>query len=292
MLCKKPYMIGAMPCPCQKCLPCLVNRRRVWSHRMLLESYKHGDSCFATLTYDDAHLPVGGTLVPGDYQGWLKRLRRALAPQKIRFFLAGEYGSQTERPHYHAALFGVSALVAGGFDGDGGLLQSTWGKGFTFAGELTYESAQYIAGYVTKKLGQRIDYGSRAPEFTRMSLRKGIGFGAVKDIGRALSVDAGLEFLAGAGDVPHSLRHGMRNLPLGRYLRRELRGEMGFGSKDTPQEAQRMYVLQLLADAKVARKMNPKLAGHYGAKILLDMNKQKVSNLESRYRIHEKPRVL
>lgn len=286
-------MMGALPCGCGQCLPCLINRRRVWSHRMLLESYKHGDSCFATLTYDDEHLPIGRTLVPRDYQLWIKRLRRMLAPEKVRFFLSGEYGTLTRRPHYHAALFGLSAELGGGVDGLSGVVHESWGQGHTFVGELSWESAQYIAGYVTKKLGSQevLDEGQR-PEFHRMSLRPGIGFGAVADIGRALSADAGLEFVARTGDVPNSLRHGSRVLPLGRYLRRGLRGELGFGSKDTPSEATRLYVMQLLQDAEAVRTLNPKMKGKYGSRILLDMNKQKVINLESRFRVHDSRRSL
>lgn len=86
-------------------MPCRLNRRRLWTHRLLLEQLKHGDSCFLTLTYDEKHLPEGGSLVPKHAQDFLKRLR-SKTNLKLRYYLVGEYGEDTERPHYHVALFG------------------------------------------------------------------------------------------------------------------------------------------------------------------------------------------
>ena len=79
------------------------------------------NAIFLTLTYDDAHLefapyvdPETGevshrpVLVPEQLQKYLKRIRRAAerrgAPAHIRFFACGEYGEDTERPHYHVIL--------------------------------------------------------------------------------------------------------------------------------------------------------------------------------------------
>ncbi|AXB22553.1 replication initiation protein [Lynx canadensis associated microvirus CLP 9413] len=47
------------------------------------------------------------TLAKRDFQLFMKRLRKAFPDQKIRYFAAGEYGSETFRPHYHAILFGL-----------------------------------------------------------------------------------------------------------------------------------------------------------------------------------------
>lgn len=302
MLCKRPYMMGSMECPCGGCLPCRIDRRRVWAHRIVLESLKHGDNCFATLTYDDAHVPE--TLRKSDYQNWLKRLRKAISPSKIRFFVAGEYGELTGRPHYHAAIFGLPSVVAGGVDGRGGVVQSSWivgrdihgrmdrtSLGFTHVGELTWESAQYIAGYLTKKVAS--DEKS-IREFARMSLRPGIGASAMGDVGRSLSSEAGLDWVAVNGDVPAVLRHGKRLLPLGRYLRRRLRGELGFGSLDTPPEAVRMYGLQKAAEKAEARAALYKtgLAAWDVEKIMIDTRSQKSKNLEARFRILDQKRSL
>lgn len=199
----------------------------------MLESCKHRSSSFATLTYDEGRLPAYGSLVPSDMQLWLKRLRAAVYPVKVRFFGVGEYGSETWRPHYHAILFGLDRVVAGGSDGRSGVVQSSWGMGHTFVGGVSLASVQYVAGYVTKKMTGRNDerLQGRYPEFARMSLRPGIGGTAVGDIAYALESDAGLESIAEVGDVPASLRYDGKFWPIGRYIRGKVRKSLGLSEK-------------------------------------------------------------
>lgn len=297
MLCEKPYMIGVLPCACGKCFPCRINRRRLWAHRMQLESLVSSDASFVTLTYDDQHVPPGQSLVVKDYQDWLKRLRKVLAPQKIRYFLVGEYGDETQRPHYHAALFGVHPLIAGGFDGELGVVQSSWNKGFTYVGELTPDSAMYVAGYCTKKMTSRKDprLNGRQPEFARMSLRPGIGAYAVEDIARSLDSDVGLRSIEQSSDVPFALLHGKRSLPLGRYLRGKLREKCGLGSCETPLKAQENYALslRLLHEDGLKNAKNKALWNWSNpSKIVLDRTLQKINNLRSRTGIFEQEKSL
>lgn len=83
-------------------------RRRIkqWQFRCQIEAMSHEKNCVLTLTYDNDHLPAGGTLVLSDYQKFLKNLRKRLSPARIRFFGCGEYGSLGQRPHYHIIIFG------------------------------------------------------------------------------------------------------------------------------------------------------------------------------------------
>lgn len=288
MLCATPYMLGSIECPCGRCTSCRIDRRRVWAHRILLESYKHGDSCFVTLTYDDEHVP--NELVKSHYQNWLKRLRKVLAPKKIRYFLAGEYAPVTFRPHYHAAIFGLDTWSAGGQLGREGLVRDTWPHGFTHVGELNWQSAQYIAKYVTKKV---LDHGKSVDEFSRMSLRPGIGSGAMEDVARAIfNGSVGRDVLG--GDVPATLSHGKRLLPLGRYLRRQLRGELGFASKDTPSEAAQMFAMRQAAK-KAEDRSSLKAAGYSSwdaNKLILDMRTQKINNRVARFNVRDQHRSL
>lgn len=222
MLCSKPFMAGNVPFGCGQCLPCRVNRRRLWSWRMFLESLVHQESCFVTLTYRPEAMPDGGSLQPIHLQKFLKLLRHYVAPRKLRFFACGEYGDLTWRPHYHAALFGVGPA-------DAGSVEKSWPHGFVQVGDLNQKSAQYIAGYVVKKLTYREhpNWSSLYPEFARMSLKPGIGATALEVIAESVfSVDGVREFHT-VGDVPHRLLAGGRNLPLGRYLRRKLRELVG-----------------------------------------------------------------
>lgn len=290
MLCRSPYMMGTLECPCGGCLTCRINRRRVWAHRILLESFKHGDSCFATLTYDNEHCPE--LLVKSDYQLFVKRLRKSVFPRPVRYFLAGEYGELSGRPHFHLAIFGLDSFTAGGVDGQAGFVKASWPHGFTRVGELTWESAQYIAGYLTKKVNGDIERGVK--EFSRMSLRPGIGAWAMGDVARVLASEVGLDEVARVHDVPSVLKHGKRLLPLGRYLRRRLRGELGFVSKDTPAEASRMFVLQQAAQksSDYAALIKSGFKAWDAHKMMIDMRTQKILNCESRFKVRDSKRSL
>lgn len=233
----------------------------------MLESLLHQRNSFITLTYAEKNLtysanPADGTLLPTlqplQLQTWLKRFRKAIEPDRMRFFAVGEYGNESARPHYHIAAFGypscqaqgtVYPRAAPGSDEIGrprccevcGIVHDTWGHGRVFVGTLELHSAQYIAGYVTKKLTAPTDpkLKGRYPEFTRMSRRPGIGADAMHDVASTL-LQFNLE--RSQADVPVSLRHGGRSFPLGRYLRSRLRPLIGKDEK-CPDE-----VLQALAE--------------------------------------------
>lgn len=262
---------------------------------MMLESFKHGESSFVTLTYDPKNYD-GKTLVPKHTQDWLKRLRKAVAPTNIRYFLVGEYGDETQRPHYHAALFGL------GLD-SGGIIDQTWGRGFTYTGDLTPDSASYIAGYVSKKLNGRDKpcdqyprgrsqeiLNGRHPEFARMSLRPGIGATALTEIVDVLTTEHGCDELSLLGDVPHQLRCGKKSLPLGRYLRSKLRERLNFtqnifnGSR-VPAVSVKRYeeeMLQLFKEERSKKDYKRKT----NAEIIVEKNAQAMLNLETRMKIH------
>lgn len=78
--------------------------------RLLHELNYHKSAVFLTLTYSDEYLPENNSLSKRDLQLFVKRLRKDLADsgRKIKYFACGEYGDTTERPHYHAIIFGLS----------------------------------------------------------------------------------------------------------------------------------------------------------------------------------------
>lgn len=150
------------------------------------EAQLHADNCFITLTYDEDHVPPGGTLVLDDFQRFMKRLRKRFG-SKIRFFHCGEYGETTARPHYHALLFNFDfpdkELFKRNARGDAlytsAALQELWPYGLSSIGDVTFDSAAYVARYVVKKVtGPAADnhYQGRKPEYTTMSRSKGIGY--------------------------------------------------------------------------------------------------------------------
>jgi len=246
VICKKPFRKGGQEYPCGQCLPCRINRRRLWTHRLLLEQRSHEWSSFWTLTYDQEHYPINSSLQPKDTTKWLKRLRDT-AQRPLRYYLVGEYGDQTNRAHYHVALFGIHHAETQ-------LVTQTWGQGFCHGGELNPESAAYLAGYVTKKMTSRHDprLNGRHPEFARMSRHPGIGALAVPVVASALNSKFGAQSVAQSGDVPTTLVHGRSNLPLGRYLRRKLREELGFntvGGQEKPEILRQLQVQAMCNDA-------------------------------------------
>lgn len=137
------------------------------------ESTQHDRNCFITLTYDEKHLPKFQTLIVKDFQDFMKRLRfhingdrrkKFIGPhlpyRKIKYYHCGEYGDRKGRPHYHAALFGWDFPdmypIGRGEKGHtyyaSAELQKLWPKGHSMIGELTFETAAYIARYITKKV--------------------------------------------------------------------------------------------------------------------------------------------
>lgn len=281
MLCRKPFMAGVLPFGCGQCLPCRINRRRLWTHRIMLESLKHGQSCFVTLTYSPDKIPLGNSLRPADTQLWLKRVRKAVGSKmKIRYFLVGEYGDHTQRPHYHVALFGLgmeSRL----------LLHEKWSNGHIFVGDLTKDSAQYIAGYVTKKMTSKSDerLKGRYPEFARMSLRPGIGASAMKDVAEVLTSEAGCNAILSKGDVPDVLQHGRKKFPLGRYLRHKLREEVGLNEEICKENQVRRFSYEMrtvFEEAFKDEKSRKKALGQ----IVTEKSAQKARNQEARMKIY------
>jgi hypothetical protein len=151
----------------------------------------------------------------------MKRLRKKFGPN-IRFYHCGEYGEVCRvsgksrhnapagkfypsigRPHYHALLFGFNfpdrelfkISPQGNHLYTSNILAELWPYGLAVIGDVSFQSAAYVARYVMKKVnGSKADevdrFGLRpyermnlqtgevfqcAPEYTTMSRRPGIG---------------------------------------------------------------------------------------------------------------------
>ena len=181
--------------PCGQCIGCRLEKSRQWAIRCLHESKMHENNCFITLTYDEEHLPEDGSLNLPDFQKFMKRYRKAIGIP-IRFFHCGEYGDKTKRPHYHALIFGHDFCDKELWSRRNGedlyvspTLERLWPFGFSTIGQVTFESAAYVARYVMKKVTGplaiheycEVDWttgeilSERKPEYTTMSRRPGIG---------------------------------------------------------------------------------------------------------------------
>lgn len=183
---------------CGQCIGCRLERSRQWAMRCMHEASLYDDNCFVTLTYNDANLPVGGTLVRRDLQLFLKRLRKFSVKRRgrgFRFYACGEYGDETFRPHFHVLLFDYNfrdrytwrRSVSGNKLSRSEELERLWSVGSSEIGDVTFQSAGYVARYCVKKVvGRaaaehylRYDCEGRPyqllPEFAAMSLKPGIG---------------------------------------------------------------------------------------------------------------------
>lgn len=188
-------VVRSLQLPCGQCVGCRLERSRQWAMRCVHEASLHESSCFVTLTYDAAHLPADGSLNYDHFQRFMKRLRKRFAPIRVRFYMCGEYGEINFRPHYHACLFGFDFPDKKAFKvTDSGsklytsaLLESLWPFGLSSVGDVTFESAAYVARYCMKKVTGRdakrhyervLENGeivNLKPEFNKMSLKPGIG---------------------------------------------------------------------------------------------------------------------
>lgn len=145
------------------------------------EAELHEENSFCTLTYAADSLP-GPSLVYRDFQLFMKRLRRWWA-KPLLFYMCGEYGETYQRPHFHVLLFGCSFPDRLHLRGKGALqeftsvkLEELWGKGACCIGQVTFESAAYVARYMivdTQRfvIDQDGVFTELRGEFTKMSLR-------------------------------------------------------------------------------------------------------------------------
>lgn len=189
----KRGVVGDLELPCGQCIGCRLERSRQWAMRCMHEASLHDSNLFVTLTYADEHLPPGGSLRYRDFQLFMKRLRKRFG--NVSFYVGGEYGETTRRPHFHVCLFNLALpdakFLCRSEDGSkvygSELLDQIWGLGGTSFGSVTFKSAAYVARYCVQKVtGQAADLHYRVvdsdgevhqlvPEFNRMSLNPAVG---------------------------------------------------------------------------------------------------------------------
>jgi len=149
--------LGVIKLPCGQCIHCRLEKSRQWAMRCVHEASLYERNSFITLTYEDKHLPEGGSLHYEAPVLFMKRLREKYGPN-IRSFGCAEYGEKYKRPHYHLCLFNHDFDDKRHYKTTNGHklytseeLSKLWKYGFSTIGDLTFESAAYVARYVTKK---------------------------------------------------------------------------------------------------------------------------------------------
>lgn len=191
--------------PCRKCLGCRMDYARDWRNRMLFELADNPKAIFLTLTYRDADLHMHDFYGPDsdapidsrpelhypDVQAFFKRLRNRFLGRRLRYYICGEYGPRTFRPHYHAIIYGIGVddipdrvvnryndLRQPLFVSD--LISDCWKKGFILFSGVTSQTCAYVSRYVLKKCysGDKVppQLVGLTPAFNVSSRRPGIGF--------------------------------------------------------------------------------------------------------------------
>lgn len=192
--------------PCKSCWACKKQYQTQWATRLDHESHEHEESMFVTCTYNEENLPPDGSLNRDHPSKFIRALRQKIAPKKVRFWSASEYGEPNieqklsghkfGRPHFHQLIFGWKPDDLEPFKDNEGIitytsefLETVWGKGFVTVGDVTPLSCNYVAAYTAKKQygNQKPDHYTTTnpmtgdiihmePEFSTGSNRPGIGF--------------------------------------------------------------------------------------------------------------------
>lgn len=187
------YLDRPMKVPCGQCIGCRLEHSRQWAMRCMHEAEHHAENSYITLTYDEKNLPLDGSVNVEIFQKFMKKLRKRKG--NVRYFHCGEYGDKRNRPHYHALLFGLDFKDKRPWkkNENGDMLYTSkeldciWSYGFCSVGSVSFQSAAYVARYVTKKVTAkgaftyvRYDFRSKKfrkvnPEYGTMSRNPGLG---------------------------------------------------------------------------------------------------------------------
>lgn len=195
--------------PCGHCAACKLTASSSWANRMEMELPYHENAWFVTLTYNNENIPYRytwdnstGEVITENYSlkfddltKFWKKLRRYIDYHikdykgQLMYFAAGEYGSVTHRPHYHAIIYDLpikqeDLKIYKHRDGavyyNCEWLEKVWGLGYVVIAPAEWKAMAYTARYTTKKI-----YGKEGKEFyeglgivqedNRMSTKPAIG---------------------------------------------------------------------------------------------------------------------
>lgn len=174
---------GRVNVPCGRCHACLSNKRNEWTFR-LLQELKSSSSCyFLTFTYSNENLTFIDDfpqLVKRDVQLFLKRLRqeqKKVSDDSIRYYIVGEYGTRTKRPHYHAIMFNLFPALLD-------KITEIWALGSVHQGIGQIASIHYTTKYVIQKPKEKEDDRVIQKPFALISNKPGIGAGYMRTHGQ------------------------------------------------------------------------------------------------------------
>lgn len=199
--------------PCGKCIGCRLDYSREWANRGYLESKLWKQNFFVTITYNEDNINIPewiedqdgytydndgtwtGTLVPKHLTQFIKNVRQIMKREhnqdNIRFMACGEYGTETERPHYHIIFFNLKLPIEDLYNPriihkeiyyQSHIIERAWKYGISNVSECSWNTIAYTARYITKKINgpnslQEYSEKGQIKEFFRVSRMPGIGEG-------------------------------------------------------------------------------------------------------------------
>ena len=189
---------------CYKCPACLKKRASEQAIRIVHELHRYDSTISATFTYADEYLPKDNGLSKPEAKYLIDRIKRRMKQQgrPFGYYIAGEYGKKiyTNRPHYHAILFGLSMSKEDSF-----LLKDVWENGHIDIKPIHDESAEYISKYIQKQInGPLVEkvYGGRQPPFHKNS--RGLGIEWAKQNAKQIINNQGMTYRGNPVSLPNA----------------------------------------------------------------------------------------
>lgn len=137
--------------PCRKCKRCKQIRLTDFAGRAYAEALTASAFYAITLTYADSASPSAQVLVYSDFQKMLKRLR--FDGYKVRYIVAGEYGTKRGRAHWHCVLYFEGSAPAMPLLETQMQSWKYWPHGFVFVQKPDYRGLLYVLKYALKDDG-------------------------------------------------------------------------------------------------------------------------------------------
>lgn len=195
--------------PCGKCIECRLDYARQWAIRCVHEASTWENNIFLTLTYSEENLK-SDRLILKDFQEFIQKLRDKILADylkeksitkeqwktvskterkeiygkiRISYFVTGEYGDKTKRPHWHAIIFNYRPTDAtyGYTTANNDIvhysetIDNLWKNGRSEFGSVTMDSAGYCARYAAKKLSHGRDQEHNYNPISKKSSKYAIG---------------------------------------------------------------------------------------------------------------------
>lgn len=253
MSCSHPVPIGnGLLVPCGKCYYCRMQKRTAWVFRMVQELKINPNCAFVTFTYNDDNIKYlrkrfdrykfkkwykllgknfeSATLDKQDSTDLIKACQHKIKQMfgkraLVRYYITGEYGDTTDRPHFHGVFW-----FPGKVDYDE-FFKSVWQYGNIDIQEVTPANINYISKHQMKDCKGNLYQQKFAPIFSTMTRYNG-------GLGSSFLADENIyNFYSESRENKYVILNNYK-IPLPQFYRKKLYDKM------TPQEWEKLLKTQ------------------------------------------------